>query len=155
MPVQPPKFGPRCGNDALGHDEDRAFAFALAVDDAASPFAVPIEVLEQEIGTRFVVVALGTPRVVYSHDPELVLEQWERCQREGFVALHNLRTSNLRFPLHGRPEARLITVSRDPVRCVLADAADSAALALLAAQLRPEAATTDPAIGEGGVTPTT
>ncbi|MEY3020480.1 MAG: hypothetical protein RLZZ272_1464 [Actinomycetota bacterium] len=151
MPTHAPRVGPQCGIVALGHDGD--VRLALGVDVPTSASALPIEELHREIGTRLVVVADGLPRVVFCHDPERVVEEWERCQRDGLVATHNLRSSHLRFPQPWIGSTLLIGVSDAPVRCVLADAADTEAFALLAKQLHPEAAVTDPVIGPGADRP--
>lgn len=141
-----PRVSPSCGRVALGHDLD--VEWALGRDHPTSAAALPIDELHREIGTRLVVVAEGTPRVVFTHIPERVVEEWERCQREGLVATHNLASSCLRFP---QPEIRstvVLGVSAEPVRCVLADAANAEAFALLAASLTPSPDATGAAAGD-------
>ena len=151
MPIESPRAWPKCGITRLGHDGD--VELALGVDVPTSAAALPIEALHHEIGTRFVVVADGTPRVVFTHNPQLLVEEWERCQRDGLVATHNLHSSHLRFPQPWLRSTLLVGVSEEPVRCALADAADAEAFARLAAQLDPAAAATDPVIGPGADRP--
>jgi hypothetical protein len=149
MPSRPNGSVPKCGISVPGHDQVVTHAVGVEANEVEIEGSLPVESLEQEVGSRFVVVADGAPRVLFTHAPTELLAEWERFERCGGIATYNPRTSLLRLPQRWYPLSRLVGLSPEPVRCVLADAADAEAFALLAAQLGPEALETDPAVGSG------
>jgi hypothetical protein len=142
---------PACGLIAPGHDVPDPVA--LGTGGTASGLYQEVEELHHEIGTRFVLVIGGVPRVVHSHLPARVLSEWERAKEEIGTAFEVIGQT-LRFPRMGLGDSVVISVSPDPVRCLFADAANAEAFRRFAERV---AAESDGVVehGEGGVAPTT